>query len=180
MPPTVSVRPLSTGRHKLAIQGQFTHPHWFVFLFQGLAERQVSVESGWARSGKVNYWSSELVLDFRRAAVSPEAINYVELALQKRPAPEQVEPPRLSQFSVARSADESLELRIEGPDQVGFLARLLRRVSGTMLLPTAIEIATDGGRIRDCFVLRGPTGGPPDEGDRQALESLLESLTADS
>ncbi len=62
---------------------------------------------------------------------------------------------------MVRSAD-ALEWRIEGSDQVGFLARLLRR------------------RIGDCFVLRGPAGGPPDEGDRQALESLLESLTADS
>lgn len=180
MPPTASVRLLPGGGHHLAIQGQFTHPHWFVFLFQGLAERQVSVESGWARSGKTNQWDSELVLDFRRSAATPETLNYVELALQKRPAPEQVELPRLSRFSVARTADESLELRVEGPDQVGFLARLLRRVSGMMLLPTEIEIATLSGRIQDRFVLRGPTGGPPDEGDRQALEVLLKSLVAES
>ena len=175
MLPTASISRLPGGAHKLTIQGRFNSPHWLVVLFLGLAEQKISVQSGRARCGEANHWEGEIVLDFSHSTSKPEALNYVEMALRQIPVPPD-KLPRLTRFAVTRRADQALEAEVEGPDQTGFLARLLGRASLLLLFPTEIDIATVEGRVLDRFVFRGFAGAAPSEANSQSLESLLAGL----
>ncbi|RYG72996.1 hypothetical protein EON80_03635, partial [bacterium] len=121
------------------------------FLFSGLAASAVSIVSGRAMQGASGVWDARLTLDFTSVVVRPESINYVGLALQK-PALTDARAPKLTRFQIARRIDRSLEVTLDGPDQIGFLGRVLGRMSLLMLFPVEMEIATVTGNIRDKIV----------------------------
>lgn len=171
MTPQTSLSPLPNGHQELKISGHFTHPHWMAFLFSGLAKEGVSIVSG--RAGqRGTEWQAQWILDFARSQAAPDALDYATMALQ-RGASGAAGAPHLSRYQIARRADESLEVWLFGPDQIGFLGRVLSRLSLIMLFPTAIEVDTMAGQIRDYGVFRGIGGAAPNAEAERALGVLL-------
>ena len=86
--------------------------------------------------------------------------------------------PQLGSFRIARRSDMQLEAHLEAPDQVGFLGRLLTRVSSLGLFPSEMEIATVSGRIKDRLVFRGIMKKAPTETVQKSLEAMFRLLSA--
>jgi hypothetical protein len=103
------------------------------FLFSGLSEAGVSVISGRAIQNETQ-WDARWTLDFSRAIGVPESLDYVAMALQ-RPTTTKNSVPVISSYQIARRADQSLQVRLQ-PDQIGFLSRVLSRLSLIMLFPS--------------------------------------------
>lgn len=160
--------------HELHLRGRISNPHWLVFLLSGLAESGISLVSGRAQQTALD-WNARLLLDFSGARVSPQSLDYAMLA-EHRPVSAATLAPQLTQFDIARRPDGSLEVRVQGPDQIGFLGRFLGRLSLVMLFPVEIEIRTVMGQIHDRVVLRGIGGTAPDEAASGALKTFLHSF----
>jgi hypothetical protein len=94
----------------------------------------------------------------------------------QKPANTDVGAPQLRKFQITRRVDSGLEVALEAADQIGFLGRVLGRLSLLMLFPTEIEINTVSGTIRDRLVLRGIGGSPPTATAQSSLETLLRAL----
>lgn len=178
MTPQSSISRLPNGLYSLTVKGRFSHPHWMAFLFAGLAKAGISVVSGRAaqRDGE---WEAQVNLDFGQSSATPESLDYVALALQK-PATMDATAPQLLKNHISRRPDASLEITLEGPDQIGFLGRVLGRLSLLMLFPNEIEINTVSGLIRDRLVLRGIGGSPPSAAAQTSLQTMLATLTRNS
>ena len=174
MTPQASIFPLPNGHTELKVQGRFTHPHWLAFLFSGLSLAGVSVVSGRAIQNQTQ-WNAKCVLDFSGSQTAPESLDYVSLALQRPTSSGGAKSPVLSGFQIARRGDQSLEVWLQGPDQIGFLGRVLGRLSLIMLFPIEIEINTVAGQIRDTIVFRGIGGMAPNDDAQKSLEILLKS-----
>jgi hypothetical protein len=168
---TADVQAQSDGRHRIELAGAFTHPHWLAFLCGGLSAAGVSVVSGRAVRAAPMQWEGQLLVE---GAV--ERVDVVALA-SRRPTVRDAVSPVLTGHSVSRRADGRVELSLEAPDELGFLGRLLSRVSLLTLLPTEVEIATVGGRISDRFVLSGIGSTPPSDEVLDALRAMLGSMT---
>lgn len=166
----------SGSLHELQMHGRISHPHWLVFLLSGMAAANVSVISGRAVQTALE-WDARLLLDFRRASIEPGGLDYSALA-ESKPSVPATASPKLSRYSISRRADGSLEVQVEGPDQIGFLGRFLGRLSLVMLFPTEIEINTVLGQIHDRVVLRSIGGITPDESAQASLDTLLRGFTA--
>jgi hypothetical protein len=175
MTPQSSLSALHNGQSELKIAGRFTHPHWMAFLFSGLSAAGVSIISGRAVQNETQ-WDARCILDFSGSNTAPEALDFVMLALQRpESSVSSAKSPILSQFQIARRADQSLEVWLHGPDQIGFLGRVLSRLSLIMLFPIEIEINTVAGQIRDYIVFRGIGGMAPNDDAKKSLEILLKS-----
>lgn len=172
MSTTATIARLPSGQYELNLQVQLAHPHWVGFLFTGLAQHNISVIGGHAVQQDIQEWSAKFTLDFSGSRSRPDLVDFVGLT-QRKAASIDMKNPVLTKCDILRRPDQSLEVRIEGPDQMGFLSRLLGRFSLLMLFPTEIELRTVGGQIRDRIVFRGMAGSPPDETARKALEAML-------
>jgi hypothetical protein len=177
MMPTSSITSAPGGLHELRLQGLFTHPLWVSFLFTGLFESQVSVVSGRALRDDSHCWDARLLLDFGRSTSTPDGLDYVALA-QRKPAAADMAAPRLSRFETLRLLNGSLQMVLEGPDQIGFLGRLLSRVSLLTLFPTEIEINTVAGAIHDRIVMRGIGNSAPPPTAEESLKTLLSGFVS--
>ncbi|HEX8552903.1 MAG TPA: hypothetical protein VF681_15270 [Abditibacteriaceae bacterium] len=171
-----SISPATGNLYELQLNGRISHPHWLVFLLAGLAQSQVSVVSGRAQQTGLD-WTARLMVDFRGASARPDSLDYAVMA-ERKPASPVMTAPKLTSYNLARRADGSLQLHVQGPDQLGFLGRFLGRLALVMLFPVEIEINTVMGQIHDRVVLRGIGGTAPDESARAALETLLRGFTA--
>lgn len=175
MTPTANIHPSALGHHELTIEGHLTHPLWVGHLFTGLAQWQISVLSGRAVQTDIQHWQSRFTLDFSKSRAVPHNLDYIMLA-QRKSSSVDVQNPKLSRYELFRRPDQALEVRLEGPDQIGFLSRLLGRFSLLMLFPAEIEINTVGGVIRDRVVFRGFAGSVLDDNARVALDTLLKGF----
>jgi hypothetical protein len=172
MTPTATISPSALGHQELIIEGLLPHPLWVGFLFTGLAQWQISVISGKAVQTDVQHWQSRFTLDFSCSRATPQNLDYIMMA-QRRSSSIDVQNPKLNRYEVFRRPDLALEVRLEGPDQIGFLSRLLGRFSLLMLFPAEIEINTVAGVIRDRVVFKGLGGTVLDDNARTALDTLL-------
>lgn len=163
------------GFHELVLQGRLHRPHWVAQLFAALSLQHVSIISGEAAQGKGGEWNSKFVLNFKGSSADPLHLNYSALA-EQTPSGERLPPPKLSHFELLRRPDQLIEVHLDGPDQIGFLASILARVSGLALFPSALEIDTIAGRIKDCLVLRGIADRGPSEAALQSLDRMLRSF----
>ena len=178
MPLESSISPTSEGLHELSMHGRLHRPHWVAQLFATLSQLHVSIISGRAVQVRGGEWESKFLLNFANSTADPKQLDYSALAEQS-PTGERGAPPRLSHFEIVRRSDQLVELRLEGPDQIGFLASILARVSGLALFPSELEIDTIAGQIKDCIVLRGIADRGPSEAAYQSLDRMLRSfLTA--
>jgi hypothetical protein len=170
--PTTAVQRLPDGLVEVSLRGAFAHPHWLACLLRGLGEHQVSLLSGRAARNDAEEWDARVVLDFHASQAQPERLDYVALAHQ-RLTMATLTAPQVDSFRVVRRSDMQLEAHVEAPDQVGFLGRLLTRVSSLGLFPSEMEIATVGGRIKDRIVLRGILSKAPTETVQKSLEAMF-------
>lgn len=174
MPPQISLVKSWNGGRQLRIQGEFLHPHWVAFLFSGLSNLKISVIGGTANSVTIRDWDAHFDLDFSGCSLPPESIDY--LALSQQETSLAFAPPKLSTFHITRRPDQSLELLLQGPDQIGFLGRILVKLSLLTLFPCEMEIGTVAGRIQDRIVFRGISGMSPNESVEESLETILRGL----
>ena len=172
--PTSNLTRSPTGLYELHIEGRFAHPHWISFLFSGLSQQKISIVSGRAEQNARLEWNARFDLDFRLSMAVPRNLDYVAMA-EKNPPATDAEMPRLSKFEVKGHA-RGIEVLISGPDQVGFLGRLMRKLSLLALFPVEIDIDTVSGVISDRIVLQTIGGGAVSESVRTALGTLLRDL----
>jgi hypothetical protein len=172
-----SVTPSGKNSYELTLEGRTHSPHWFVHLFASLSQLQVSIISGHAEQVGPGEWESTFMLDFSRSSADPTELDYSAFATQNTKLDRSITP-KLSRFKLVRRPDQLLDLQLEGPDQIGFLASILGRVSGLALFPSLLEIRTVTGQIKDAIVLRGIGNRPPSEEAYQALGTMLRSFVA--
>lgn len=172
---TATIRAAAGGLHRLDLAGAFLHPHWLAFLCGGLAGHGVSVVSGTAVRASPLHWEGQLLLDASSARTPVGDLDPVALAAL-RPAVREAASPRLTSFEARRLADRRLEVEVCGPDELGFLGRLLSRVSLLTLLPAELHISTVRGEVRDRLVLVGIGSGTPGDDVLDALRRLLSGL----
>jgi hypothetical protein len=103
-------------------------------------------------------------------------VDYVGLAGKTLPA--DLARVNLTGFRVSRREDQQLELELEGPDQIGFLGRILMRLSLLALFPSSMVINTVGGQIKDRIILHGIGGKGPAEAAKVSLEGTLKQMVA--
>lgn len=175
--PTASLQRLPDGFVEVGLRGEFSHPHWLAYLLRGLSENQVSLVSGRAVQGDTLEWDARIVLDFRPSQLQPEKLDYITLAHQRMDMAT-LAAPQLGGFRIARRSDLQLEVHLEAPDQVGFLGRLLTRVSSLGLFPSEMEIATVGGRIKDRIIFRGIMNKAPTDTVQKSLEAMFRLMSA--
>lgn len=174
--PTTSLQRLPDGSVEVTLRGAFSHPHWLAYLLRALSESQVSLVSGRAVQNDALDWDARIALDFRQSQLQPEKLDYVALA-QQRFNMATLAAPQLGGFRITRRSDLQLEAQLEAPDQVGFLGRLLTRVSSLGLFPSAMEVATVGGCIRDRIVFRGIMNKAPTDTVQKSLEAMCRLMT---
>jgi hypothetical protein len=175
-----SVRLGAGGQHQLELQGSCRNPHWVTALFQGLSDYRISIVSGHAAVGLQGDWHARFHLDCSACSTDVARIDYSALTERTTSTLLVAEAPLLSTFNVSRRPDQSLELRIDAPDQRGFLGRILARISGLGLFPVSMEIGTINGRINDRLVFRGIGGLVPSESIPKSLEILLNRFVPQS
>jgi hypothetical protein len=100
--------------------------------------------------------------------VFPESLDYVTLA--KTNSTPLIAAVKLSRYTCSRLPSGALEARVSGPDQSGFLARLLCRFVLLGLFLTEFDIDTQGDQIDDRFVLVCAGGVSPSPAVQQSLE----------
>jgi len=170
---THRLTPIRDGQQCLELHGSFP-PHWPGHLTAGLAGKKISILSGNARKKQFE-WNASFTLDFSRFLGLPDKVNYVELA-QTEPAGLPDEAIRLDDFVLRRLASGDVEVTITGPDQIGFLARFLRKVTFLSLFPKEFDIDTIGGAIRDRFVFGGIGSLKPTAAVEEILNKTLKGL----
>jgi len=175
MPLESSITPTPDGLYELSMHGRLHRPHWVVHLFAALSQLHISIISGYATQEKKGEWKSKFILDFANSTSNPKQLDYTAFS-ETTPQGERPNAPKLSRFNLSRRADHLIELSLEGPDQIGFLASILARVSGLALFPSSLEINTVAGQIRDSIVLRGIGDKGPSDAAYQALDRMLKSF----
>jgi hypothetical protein len=163
------------GFYELSLHGRLHRPHWVAQLFAALSQLHISIVSGQATQVKGGEWKSKFLLDFSSSSADPQRLDYSGFAEQS-PSGDRSVTPKLSRFEIVRRPDQLIELRLEGPDQIGFLAAILGKVSVLALFPAMLEIDTIAGQIKDCVVLRGIADRGPSEAAYQSLERMLRSF----
>jgi len=171
---TIAAR--SDGMYELRLEGSIYLPHWIVELFAALSQQQVSIVSGQATQVTTGEWKSCFVLDFSHSSADPRRLNYVAFTEQTLNLGGKAGTPRLTRYELSRRPDKLIEIKLEGPDQVGFLAGMLSRVSLLALFPSFLEIDTLGGQIKDVIVLRGISDKGPGESAYLHLERMLKGF----
>jgi hypothetical protein len=175
MPLESTINPTSDGHYELRLNGQIHKPHWIVQLFSALSQSNVSIVSGEAAQDKPGHWRSRFVLDFSSSTADPRSLDYQAFA-EKLPTGDRPPPPRLTKYDIRRRHDQLIELDVHGPDQMGFLASILSRVSVLALFPANLEIRTVSGRIHDTITLRGIGDRGPSEAAYTSLNTLIKSF----
>ncbi|MCU1603033.1 MAG: hypothetical protein JWO22_3742 [Frankiales bacterium] len=168
---TATIETQAGGLHRVELAGSFGHPHWLAFLCSGLSAKGVAVVSGKASRPEPMRWEGHFLLDGQ-----VDGLDVIELA-GRRSTVRDSAAPALSSYSVVRRTDGDLELKVQAPDALGFLGRLLSRVSLLTLLPAGLEIATVNGGIVDTFVLSGIGSAAPSAEVVDALEQMLAAMT---
>ena len=172
MPLKTSISATRAGVYELNLTGQIHRLHWVVQLFYALSQLQVSIISGDARQVKIGEWNSRFVLDFSNSPANPSHLDYAGFA-ERDAALNRTITPKLSGFQLDRRPDQLLDLRLDGPDQIGFLASILGKMSGFALFPSSLEIRTVAGKIQDSFILRGIGERPPSDSAKESFTKVL-------
>lgn len=174
--PGFAVRRSGDGLYALELCGRF-YPGWSGSLANGLAQHGIGIVRGFARKREALRWEAGFELEPTPRGDSPLALDYLELASRPLPSGARVAV-SLDRFELRNSAAHSgcIELRLEGPDQVGFLGAMLKRFAFLALFPEEMAIDTCAGRVQDVFWLKGIGRTVPSDESRGALGRVLRRL----
>jgi hypothetical protein len=161
---------LTTTRWDLS--GTYDHPHWLAHVCSGLADRGVSVIAGQAVRRAGGTWDAHLDVDTSRAVVPVAEADVASIAGGARIGRDLVDL-RLASAAVTRLPDLMLQVDVSAADELGFLGRLLRRVSLYGLYPSEVRVSTSDGVVHDRLVLTGIGASIPNEGVAQQLADVL-------
>jgi hypothetical protein len=114
-------------------------------------------------------------VDVSGSVVPPAEVDLAVLAAEP-PRTRDPAPLRLSAFEVSRREDGWLQVEVSAVDDLGFLGRLLRRVSLLTLHPLEVTVATRAGVVHDRLVLAGIGSTVPSEEIQELLEHVLTGL----
>jgi hypothetical protein len=173
-----AVRRSAGGLYELSIGGRF-HPGWGGSLANGLAQHGVSIVRGFARKTEALRWRARFELEPTAGGDNPLALDYLDLASRPLPSRRPAEV-SLDRYVLCSSAAHggSVEVGVEGPDQVGFLGALLKRFAFLALFPEEMSVDTREGRVHDVFWLKGIGRTIPSDEARGGLGRILRRLSA--
>ena len=160
------------GRYEVSLQGRFL-PGWLGEFSAGLADHRLSILTGSARRISPSVWQACFELDASAAGMKLDHIDFLALA-SSRSAAKGVAP-ALEAVRVVEEED-ALLVEVNGADQIGFLAGLLKRFAFYSLFPVELEVATAGGQISDRIRLKGVGGTSPSAEAVDALRKGLQEL----
>jgi hypothetical protein len=156
-------------------------PFWADALALGLTAARISILRGFARQDGTGRWIADFLLAPGPDAPEPSSLDFLALAFGAS-SPGDGGPIVLSQYALDGSPDvgPSLYLEVRGPDRLGFLGSLLRRLARLGLSPREMLITTRDGEAFDRFFLKTVSGALPSEEVRRALEESLDAAVLDS
>jgi len=154
------------------LSGRYQHPHWLAHVCGALGDRGISVTAGHALRRSAGEWEGHLDLDASASTVPTGPADLPALAAITRRRNDKEEL-RLSSVTLARLDDGFLRLDVSAPDELGFLGRLLRRVSLLGLYPVEVRVATRVGTVQDRLVLAGIGSTRPSQDIGDVLEQVL-------
>jgi len=167
--PFADLNLLGRGRHLLEIGGRLPL-NWTSSLAAGLASHGIGIVEGRALRTHLD-WAGSFVLDTSGATTDPGSLDMLTLARADTRAAGDTEI-HLTRFT-CRRLEHGLEVRVFGPDQQGFLARLFGRFALLTLFPSRFEISTTDDGIDDTFVVTGIGGVVPSAAAAAACERML-------
>jgi hypothetical protein len=179
--PGFTIRRGRARHYDLSIGGRF-YPGWSGSLANGLAEHGIGIVRGFARKTEALRWQACFELEPTPGGESPLALDYLDLASRPLPARARL-PIGLDRYELRTSAAHagSIEVRVEGRDQVGFLGALLKHFAFLALFPDEMAVDTCDGRVNDVFWLKGIGRTVPSDESRGTLGRVLRRLeTRDS
>lgn len=166
------------GTHQVELWGSMPIG-WLGNFTRGATRMSLDIVRGVARRNTQRRWSA--TFEMRGASESSlQRVDFLGLARldAESAAPIQLE---LARFELTRSTERAgmLELRINAPDRVGFLAALLAHLAGFVLFPVEIRIDTFQGVAEDALFLTSVAGESPPPEIEAALRASLRLCTRD-
>jgi hypothetical protein len=153
---TFKIMPLLSGKYKIEFYGNLPLG-WAGSLAQGLANRRVNILSGYAKRISMSQWIGEIMVESDAAASLP-AIDFKTIVNERLDMAHQ----RLvlADFRIREcfKANGSVYVEVDGQDQLGFLAGVLKKFMSCCLFPWEFSIKTEDGYISDSFHLMGTSG----------------------
>jgi hypothetical protein len=152
---------------------------WLGRLANALSRRGIGIQSVDAIRRSDGSWFGSMQLGVSHATIAPSELDYYALCSE---GPEDrggsARELRLERFQIERTAAGALELRLSGPDEVGFLATVLDRCEFLGLFPERLKVTTQQGLINDVLWLRGVANNAPSAEAERALRALFLRLSA--
>jgi hypothetical protein len=149
---------------------------WLGRLANALSRRGISIESVDAIRRADGSWFGALQLAIVLATIAPTELDYFSLCSEGRDDTIALREPRIERFQIERTAAGALELRLNGADEVGFLASVLDRCEFLGLFPERLKVTTQEGTINDVLWLRGVAGNAPSSEAERALRAQFARL----
>lgn len=154
---TFKIMPLLSGKHKIKFHGNLPWG-WAGSLAQGLANRRINILSGNAKRISMSQWIGEMTVESGGASASMFDMDFTAIINERL----DMSPQRLvlADFSIRTcfKANGSVYVVVEGQDQLGFLAGVLKKFTSCSLFPWEFSIKTENGYIADRFHLMGASG----------------------
>jgi hypothetical protein len=166
-----NVQPLSSGLSTITFSGNLPLG-WAGSLAQGLSENNINILSGHAKRIRMSIWEGELVVNPVYSSADMRDIDFASLLNKKNRG---VSPAAITSFVVRECfrANGSMYVEINGHDQRGFLAAVLKRFASCGLYPWDFSVLTKDDVIFDKFHLMGPAGVPASRATMMFLEQKL-------
>ena len=171
------VHPLPAGLCKIEFSGNLPLG-WAGSLAHGLSDKKINILSGYAKRITVSTWEGELVIDPVHSASNIPDVDFSGLLNKGMGRATALHLP-ITTFVVKECfrANGSVYVEINGHDQVGFLAAVLKRFASCGLYPWHFSILTKKNRVFDKFHLMGPAGVKASKGTMRSLEHKLREWT---
>jgi len=166
---------LSSDRHLVNVYGRLTSG-WAGRFSGGLAECGLNIETAFASRNARGFWTAGFEVRGTPSGRDPAQVDFVDL-LTAREQPSALKPIRLHRYSINRLVgDTRIILEVEAPDQIGFLAQLLSRLTFFSLFPVEMRIETTRGLVRDVLHLSSVAGSAPPDLSIDALRGELDTF----
>ena len=149
---------MPSGRYRLDFHG-YLPLGWVGSLTQGLYDRKISIISGSAKRANMSQWNGEFIVEpLHSSAVT--GIDFAKLVRDNATGSVRTQDLSINAYSVKPcfKANGSIYIEMEGHDQIGFLAGIMKKFSSCGLFPWDFSVSTEDGRICDKFHLMGPGG----------------------